>query len=110
MAVRPVPSIPLVTSSAVEKAENSDGPFLLNNHSFIVFLFLQQYVKTCTMLQVQASQSLCRGWQFIETDRQLKLFLKAETLEVYLIDASAGHFSLANVQGSKLAIGIHYCH
>lgn len=32
MAVRPVPSIPCVTSSAVEEAENPDAPFLLNNH------------------------------------------------------------------------------
>lgn len=32
MAVRPVPSIPSVTSSAVEEEENPEGPFLLNNH------------------------------------------------------------------------------
>ena len=32
MAVRPVPSIPSVTSSAVEEDENPEGPFLLNNH------------------------------------------------------------------------------
>lgn len=32
MAVRPDPSIPCVTSSAVEEAENPDGPVLLNNH------------------------------------------------------------------------------
>jgi len=32
MAVRPEPSIPCVTSSAVEEAENPDVPFLLKNH------------------------------------------------------------------------------
>lgn len=32
MAVRPFPLIPCVTSSAVEEAENPDGPFLLTNH------------------------------------------------------------------------------
>lgn len=32
MAVRPEPSIPSVTSSAVEEDENPDGPFLLSNH------------------------------------------------------------------------------
>lgn len=68
MAVRPEPSIPSVTSSAVEEAEKTDGPFLLNNHSFIVLLFLQQYVKTRTILQAQASESLYKGWQFIKTD------------------------------------------
>lgn len=31
-AVRPVPSIPWVTSSAVEEEENPDGPFLPKNH------------------------------------------------------------------------------
>lgn len=31
MAVSPVPSIPWVTSSAVEVEENPDGPFLLNS-------------------------------------------------------------------------------
>lgn len=30
--MRPDPSIPSVTSSAVEDAENPDGPFLLNHH------------------------------------------------------------------------------
>ena len=34
MAVRPVPSIPWVTSSAVEEAENPDGPFQLKIHIF----------------------------------------------------------------------------
>jgi hypothetical protein len=34
MAVRPVPSIPWVTSSAVELAENPDGPFLPKIHIF----------------------------------------------------------------------------
>lgn len=32
MAVRPVPSIPRVTSSAVEDEENPDSPFRLNGH------------------------------------------------------------------------------
>lgn len=32
MAVRPVPSIPSVTCSAVEERENPDGPFLSNHH------------------------------------------------------------------------------
>lgn len=36
MAVRPEPSIPLVTSSAVEEEENPDGPFLLNSHMLIL--------------------------------------------------------------------------
>lgn len=36
MAVRPVPSIPSVTSSAVEEDENPDGPFLLNNHIALI--------------------------------------------------------------------------
>ena len=30
MAVRPLPSIPCVTCSAVEEDENPDGPVLLN--------------------------------------------------------------------------------
>lgn len=34
MAVRPVPSIPCVTSSAVDDDERPDGPFLLNSHMF----------------------------------------------------------------------------
>lgn len=34
MAVRSDLSIPCVTSSAVELAENPDAPFLLNNHIF----------------------------------------------------------------------------
>lgn len=34
MAVRPVPSIPFVTSSAVERAENPDAPFIANIHMF----------------------------------------------------------------------------
>lgn len=32
MAVRPAPSIPCVTSSAVEQAENPEGPFQLKIH------------------------------------------------------------------------------
>jgi len=32
--VRPVPSIPWVTSSAVERAENPDGPFQPKIHIF----------------------------------------------------------------------------
>jgi len=40
MAVRPVPSIPRVTSSAVELAEYPDGPFLLNNHILSLSLSL----------------------------------------------------------------------
>ena len=35
MAVRPEPSIPCVTSSAVEEDENPDGPFLLKSHIFV---------------------------------------------------------------------------
>ena len=38
IAVRPVPSIPCVTSSAVEHAENPEGPFLLNSHIFFSLL------------------------------------------------------------------------
>lgn len=37
MAVRPEPSIPLVTPSAVEEEEKPDGPFLLNSHIFLKF-------------------------------------------------------------------------
>lgn len=39
MAVRPVASIPCVTSSAVEDDENPDGPFLLNSHILCFSLF-----------------------------------------------------------------------
>lgn len=45
MAVSPEPSIPCVTSSAVEEDENPEGPFLLKSHmmSFTdLFLFLVQ--------------------------------------------------------------------
>lgn len=34
MAVRPVPSIPSVTCSAVDDDENPEDPFLLNGHIF----------------------------------------------------------------------------
>lgn len=34
MAVRPAPSTPCVTSSAVERDENPDAPFLPQNHIF----------------------------------------------------------------------------
>lgn len=43
IAVRPVPSIPSVTSSAVEEAENPDGPFLLKNQ-IILFPSLSLYL------------------------------------------------------------------
>jgi len=39
MAVRPVPSIPCVTSSAVEYPENPDGPFPQNNHILSLSFF-----------------------------------------------------------------------
>jgi len=39
MAVRPVPSTPCVTSSAVEREENPDAPFDPKNHIFQLFFF-----------------------------------------------------------------------
>jgi len=38
MAVRPVPSIPCVTSSAVEEAENPDGPFHPKSHILLILV------------------------------------------------------------------------
>lgn len=38
MAVSPEPSIPCVTSSAVEEDENPDGPFLLKSHIFVLWI------------------------------------------------------------------------
>jgi hypothetical protein len=38
MAVRPVPSVPCVTSSAVEEAENPDGPFHPKSHILLILV------------------------------------------------------------------------
>lgn len=43
MAVRPFPSIPSVTCSAVEVAENPDGPFQPKNH---ISFFAKNYTIT----------------------------------------------------------------
>ena len=44
IAVRPLPSIPWVTSSAVEDDENPDAPFPLNGHIFLsLSLSLSQF-------------------------------------------------------------------
>jgi hypothetical protein len=45
MAVRPVPSTPCVTSSAVERDENPDAPFDPKNHIFQLFLFLLEKMR-----------------------------------------------------------------
>lgn len=42
IAVRPEPSIPLVTSSAVERAENPDGPLKPRSHIFSTKMSLNQ--------------------------------------------------------------------
>ena len=44
IAVRPVPSTPWVTSSAVEEDENPDGPFLLKGHILSQSVCVSGYV------------------------------------------------------------------
>ena len=46
MEVRPVASIPWVTSSAVEEAENPEGPFLPNIHIILISIN-QKKVTVC---------------------------------------------------------------
>jgi len=54
MAVRPVPSRPSVTSSAVDDDENPEGPFLLNGH---IFLFLSQMTKSITQREMEPPET-----------------------------------------------------
>lgn len=70
IAVRPVASIPWVTSSAVDEAEKPDGPFLLNKR-IIIFLLLsltvwyEKYIEARTVqLNYQAADSLRMGSSF----------------------------------------------
>ena len=42
MAVRPAPSTPSVTSSAVDHAENPDAPFHFNGHILLLLLVLER--------------------------------------------------------------------
>lgn len=47
MEVRPVASIPWVTSSAVELAENPEGPFLPNIHIILISINQKKVHSMC---------------------------------------------------------------
>ena len=57
MVVRPVPSIPGVTSSAVEEAENPDGPFHPKNLILLILIMNSYYKPYQTVILITALRS-----------------------------------------------------